>query len=153
MLVFFYGGESEGPRPGHVGIYSGQVMMINAPYSGTVVRYDEFSTRSQIGPLDFWGATDPAQLLLNPPPLPPPATLCDVQLRVLQDGFKGYDVRSLQWLLNGWVDAKLDPDAIFGPLTKTAVEDFQRKLGYKVDGVVGAQTWRGILGAPNPEAK
>ena len=40
MLVFFYGGEPSGPRPGHVGIVTGPSQMIDAPYSGTVVRYD-----------------------------------------------------------------------------------------------------------------
>jgi peptidoglycan hydrolase-like protein with peptidoglycan-binding domain len=103
-----------------------------------------------IGPMDFYGFTDPAKFLSSPAPLPPPATLVDVQLRVLSEGCKGYDVQSLQILLNGKNIAELAIDSIFGPQTLAAVKAYQRKLGYKVDGVVGAATWRSILGAPNP---
>jgi peptidoglycan hydrolase-like protein with peptidoglycan-binding domain len=114
------------------------------------VRYDSFSTMTTIGPMDFYGFTDPASFLSSPAPLPPPATLEDVQLRVLSEGCKGYDVQSLQILLNGKNVAELAIDSIFGPQTLAAVKAYQRKLGYKVDGVVGAATWRSILGAPNP---
>ncbi len=150
MLAFFYGGESKPPRPGHVGIVTASSEMIDAPYSGVDVRYDMFSTGKTIGPLDFWGFTDPASFLSSPAPLPPPATLEDVKLRVLSEGCKGYDVKSLQILLNGYFGPNLVVDAIFGPLTKAAVQDYQKTLGYTVDGIVGAQTWRSILGAPNP---
>jgi peptidoglycan hydrolase-like protein with peptidoglycan-binding domain len=150
MLAFFYGGEVGGPRPGHVGVVSAPSEMIDAPYSGVNVRYDMFSAGTTIGPLDFWGFTDPAKFLSSPAPLPPPATLVDVQLRVLSEGCKGYDVRAVQVLVNSFHDPQLVVDSIFGPLTKEAVEAYQKLLGYKVDGVVGAQTWRSILGAPNP---
>jgi peptidoglycan hydrolase-like protein with peptidoglycan-binding domain len=150
MLAFFYGGEVGGPRPGHVGVVSAPSEMIDAPYSGANVRYDMFSSGTTIGPLDFWGFTDPAKFLSSPAPLPPPATLEDVQLRVLSEGCKGYDVQSLQILLNGKDGGHLVIDSIFGPLTKEAVQHYQFILGYRVDGIVGAQTWRSILGAPNP---
>ena len=61
-LAFFYGGELGGPRPGHVGIVTGPGAMIDAPYSGTVVRYDRFSQTAVIGPMDFYGYTDPAAM-------------------------------------------------------------------------------------------
>jgi peptidoglycan hydrolase-like protein with peptidoglycan-binding domain len=124
--------------------------MIDAPYSGVNVRYDMFSAGTTIGPLDFWGFTDPAKFLSSPAPLPPPATLVDVQLRVLSEGCKGYDVQALQRLLNGLRNYNLEVDAIFGPLTKTAVLEYQQFMGYTQDGIVGAATWRSILGAPNP---
>jgi hypothetical protein len=124
--------------------------MIDAPYSGVNVRYDMFSAGTTIGPLDFWGFTDPAKFLSSPAPLPPPATLVNVQLRVLSEGCKGYDVQSLQILLNGKGYRQLTVDSIFGPDTKADVMAYQQKLGYKVDGIVGAATWRSILGAPNP---
>jgi len=150
MLVFLFGGETRPPRPGHVGIVTGPGKMIDAPYTGVDVRYDSFSTMTTIGPMDFYGFTDPAKFLSSPAPLPPPATLVDVKLRVLSEGCKGYDVQSLQILLNHVPEIHLDIDSIFGPLTKSAVEVYQKHLGYKVDGVVGAATWRSILGAPNP---
>jgi hypothetical protein len=150
MLAFFYGGETKPPRPGHVGIVTGPGKMIDAPYTGVDVRYDSFSTMTTIGPLDFWGFTDPAKFLSSPAPLPSPATLVDVRLRVLSEGCKGYDVQALQRLLNGLRNYNLAVDAIFGPLTKTAVLEYQQFMGYTQDGIVGAQTWRSILGAPNP---
>ena len=149
-LVFFYGGESSGPRPGHVGVAITSDQMIDAPYTGVDVRFDDFTTIPTIGPLDFWGATRPAAFGLGPAPLPPPATLVDMQLRVLSEGCKGYDVQAVQFLVNHYTGLTLAVDADFGPLTKEAVEAFQRRLGYTVDGIVGAQTWRGLLGAPNP---
>lgn len=36
--------------------------MIDAPYTGTVVRYDTFDQKATIGPMDFWGYTDPAAI-------------------------------------------------------------------------------------------
>ncbi len=41
-LVFFVGAELD-PPPGHVGIVTGPGRMIDAPFTGTVVRYDRFS--------------------------------------------------------------------------------------------------------------
>jgi peptidoglycan hydrolase-like protein with peptidoglycan-binding domain len=41
-------------------------------------------------------------------------------------------------------------DGIFGPVTKNAVEDFQKDSGLSVDGIVGPITW-GALGGNNPE--
>ena len=62
-LAFFYGAPGETSRPGHVGIVTGPGQMIDAPYTGQVVRYDTFSTTPTIGPMDFWGFTDPAALI------------------------------------------------------------------------------------------
>lgn len=76
-LVFYWGGEWEGPRPGHVGICTTPPApgtttgeMIDAPYTGVDVRYDPFDTSVQFGPLAFMGATRPA-LIVGTPPLPP----------------------------------------------------------------------------------
>ena len=148
--MFFHGSETTPPFPGHVGIALNSLYMIDAPYTGVAVRQDSYVTRPTIGPLDFYGATRPAALAVPPAPLPPPAILEDVKLRVLSAGCKGYDVQSLQVLLNFYHSGPLAVDADFGPLTKAAVEKYQKILGYTVDGIVGAQTWRSILGAPNP---
>jgi N-acetylmuramoyl-L-alanine amidase len=41
----------------------------------------------------------------------------------------------------------VDPDGIFGPATRAAVEAFQRLRGLRVDGVCGQQTWNTLVEA------
>jgi cell wall-associated NlpC family hydrolase len=42
-LVFFPGSDGTMADPGHIGIYAGQDMMLDAPFTGTVVRYDSIA--------------------------------------------------------------------------------------------------------------
>jgi cell wall-associated NlpC family hydrolase len=44
-----FGDYNNSGRIGHVGIYSGKKKMINAPYPGTVVRYDPIQPRYHVG--------------------------------------------------------------------------------------------------------
>jgi hypothetical protein len=69
--------------------------------------------------------------------------------RVLRQGMKGKDVEEVQiYLLRGGYLRKGDPahkippaiDGTFGPATKIGVQNFQRKVGLKADGVVGPAT-------------
>ena len=55
-------------------------------------------------------------------------------------------VRELQRLLND-AGAALRVDGAFGPATDAAVRDFQGRMGLKVDGIVGRQTWGTLRGA------
>jgi cell wall-associated NlpC family hydrolase len=58
-LVFFVGGGDGGSMtaPGHVGIYAGNGQIIDAPYTGTVVRYDNMTDAAQM--TQIVGATRP----------------------------------------------------------------------------------------------
>ena len=58
---------------------------------------------------------------------------------------EGDDVRELQNILNqnGY---DISEDGIFGAETKYAVEDYQKKNGLGVDGIVGPKTWGLLLG-------
>jgi hypothetical protein len=63
---------------------------------------------------------------------------------VLREGSTGQAVRDLQAHLkqNYPLYAKhLVVDGMFGPRTRVAVEEFQRRSGLTVDGVVGPKTW------------
>lgn len=58
-------------------------------------------------------------------------------VRVLKRGCKGYDVKELQINLNNLIDANLDVDGSFGPLTEAGVIAYQASYGLEVDGVFG----------------
>ena len=62
-------------------------------------------------------------------------------MQTIKQGSTGQEVRVIQYLLG------LDSDGQFGPLTKAAVEGFQRKQGLSADGVVGPLTWAKLAGA------
>jgi hypothetical protein len=55
-------------------------------------------------------------------------------------GDSGPDVTSVQHLLNAR-GAGLAADGVFGPLTETAVRNFQAAMGLSVTGVVDTRTW------------
>ena len=72
---------------------------------------------------------------------------------LLKQGSKGKPVERLQTDLNRLgAKPKLKVDGIFGPLTKAAVQAFQKKAKMKADGAVGNLTEAAILmGGPLPE--
>lgn len=73
------------------------------------------------------------------PPAPPSApSSARPELRV---GSTGPDVRLLQELLRARNGATIAADGDFGPLTRSAVINFQIRSGLVVNGVVDAETW------------
>jgi len=67
----------------------------------------------------------------------------------IREGDEGPVVRWAQYLLVRITLSYTDIDGIFGPITKHAVEEFQR-FNLTVDGIVGPQTWA-ALGGDRPE--
>lgn len=63
---------------------------------------------------------------------------------VLSRGSTGPDVGTAQHLLRSH-GHNINPDHAFGPETEGAVMSFQRARGYTVDGIVGQQTWGGLI--------
>jgi peptidoglycan hydrolase-like protein with peptidoglycan-binding domain len=59
---------------------------------------------------------------------------------VEQEGSKGEDVRTVQFLLRA-PGHPTGVDGVFGPLTKAAVQAFESSRGLAADGIVGQQTW------------
>ena len=55
----------------------------------------------------------------------------------LSQGDKGINVERLQKFLNWCINAKLSVDGSFGPATKKAVKNYQKKYGLAVDGYFG----------------
>ena len=73
---------------------------------------------------------------------------CDPNAELLALKAKGPLVTRLQNIL---IEKGFDPgfvDGIFGPKTKSAVEQFQEVNGLLVDGMVGPQTWSAICNPP-----
>lgn len=68
-----------------------------------------------------------------------------VQLRQLQEGMGGEEVRTVQRILKMLNYATGSVDGDFGPLTDAAVRAFQRHKGLDVDGIVGPDTWGRLL--------
>lgn len=62
----------------------------------------------------------------------------------IRQGDSGADVKALQLKLGVVVDGR------FGPLTREALEDFQRRHGLTPDGIAGPQTWAALQGSPVP---
>ena len=119
------------PGEDHCGVYISPGLMIDAPYTGTVTRYDSFRTTATTGTLQYVGAVRVATL----------ATVPAKPTLMLTNPFTtGQSVKDLQTALNRH-GAKLTVDGIFGPLTEAAVKIFQEVRGLVVDGVVGPVTW------------
>lgn len=69
--------------------------------------------------------------------------------RILQEGSRGAEVRTIQYYLNFiafFNDAlpEISVDGVFGPATRNAVLAFQRYYGLTQDGIVGRDTWNRI---------
>lgn len=74
--------------------------------------------------------------------------VCKVELKELEKGSTGLNVRALQTLLTGYGYScgAYGADGDFGKATDGAVRKFQQDNNLVVDGIVGANTWRKLLG-------
>jgi peptidoglycan hydrolase-like protein with peptidoglycan-binding domain len=64
----------------------------------------------------------------------------------IAEGATGPTVRWAQYKLVRRTLSYQQIDGIFGPVTKTAVEQFQKSAGLTVDGIVGPKTWAALGG-------
>ena len=93
-----------------------------------------FSTTTGLPCTSFFSSSTPT--------IPPMACLITLTLR---QGNQGEQVKCLQTKLNQNESLNLSLDGIFGPITKSAVMNFQRLHNLVVDGIVGPMT-RGVMG-------
>ena len=122
------------PGEDHCGVYISPGLMIDAPYTGAVTRYDRFSTTATTGTLQYVGAVRVATL----------ATVPVKPVLMLTTPFtSSQSVKDLQTALNK-NGAKLTVDGIFGPLTEAAVKVFQKSHLIPADGIVGSLTWSNL---------
>jgi hypothetical protein len=119
------------PGEDHCGVYISPDLMIDAPFTGAVTRYDRFSTTSAYGVLQYVGAVRVATLAATP---------AKPTLMLTNPYTTGQSVKDLQTALDSH-GAKLTVDGIFGPLTEAAVKAFQKSHLIPADGIVGPLTW------------
>ena len=70
---------------------------------------------------------------------------CIKRLAVIKLHSTGASIKFLQKTLNYILNLNLDDDGKFGPLTQTAVENYQSKKGLVEDGEVGFNTWTSLI--------
>ncbi|MEL6162249.1 MAG: peptidoglycan-binding protein [Cyanobacteria bacterium J06628_3] len=68
------------------------------------------------------------------------------QAQVFRQGSRGVDVTTVQNVLKsqGFMSPSINSTGYYGPITRTAVMNFQRSRNLRVDGVVGPQTLRAM---------
>jgi hypothetical protein len=119
------------PGEDHCGVYISPNLMIDAPFTGAVTRYDRFSTTGTDGVLQYVGAIRVATLATVP---------AKPTLMLTNPYTIGLAVMDLQTALNRH-GAKLVVDGVFGRLTEAAVKAFQKSHLIPADGIVGILTW------------
>lgn len=74
-------------------------------------------------------------------------------LNQLKSGSKGANVKKVQqWLVDkGYNIGKSGVDGILGKNTESAIKQAQGDNGWKVDGIVGKETWGGMFNEPKKE--
>ena len=72
-------------------------------------------------------------------------TECEVKLPVLSKGMKSGYVKSMQILLNAYINAKLEEDGQFGSLTEKQVKRYQKIVGYEQTGICDGKMWKHLL--------
>ncbi|MEV6454531.1 peptidoglycan-binding protein [Streptomyces anulatus] len=73
-----------------------------------------------------------------------PAAAAAPSWPALANGTSGANVTTAQYLLRG-AGYDISVDGAFGPATENTVIAFQTSKGYGADGVIGAQTWPGLI--------
>jgi len=91
----------------------------------------------------------PDTLSITPPPtpVPTPTPIPSPTPMGINRGYEGPEVPDIQYRLMelGYMDYD-EPTSLYGPMTKNAVELFQRQNGMQMDGIVGQATYDALMG-------
>lgn len=101
------------------------------------------------GVCDYFGVEYiPPETKKDEPAAKPAIDGVTVTLPILKKGSKGDEVKALQTMLKGlgYSLGIWGPDGDFGAQTDAVVKKYQKKKGLEVDGIVGAATWKSLLG-------
>ncbi|MDQ1031749.1 transcriptional regulator with XRE-family HTH domain [Streptomyces umbrinus] len=145
--------ETRHGRSLRVALVAGSVALVLAVSSAVLlaVRLSDGDSRASATPLGSAGSSVSA----SPSPSGPRTYACEVERidgrwyagnsrtrdAVLAEGLAGPEVAEAQCLLRRAGFAPGVVDGIFGPHTKSAVEQLQKQAGLVVDGIIGRHTW------------
>lgn len=142
-------------RLGHVGVYIGGGKVVEAMGQDYGVVETDLWSRGWA----YWGMPDwidysdqaepaPAEPEQVQKPEPAPAVTYQLALPLLRRGDQGSTVKAAQALLinAGYRCGQWGADGDFGPDTDAAVRRYQDRFGLEVDGEIGGETWRSLLG-------
>lgn len=122
--------------PGHIGVYIGDGKVVEcSPQWRNGVQITSKRKWQKHGKLPYINYSTKGE-----------EDIVSVELDVLRVNSRGEQVKALQRLLVGY-GYDLKADGVFGTITDRHVRSFQRKMGLSADGIVGAKTWRKLLGA------
>ncbi|MEV2189619.1 peptidoglycan-binding protein [Streptomyces phaeochromogenes] len=143
--------ETRHGRSLRVALVAGAVALVLAVSSAVLlaVRLSDGDSRASATPLGS------ATSSVSPSPSGPRTYACEVERidgrwyagnsrtrdAVLAEGLAGPEVAEAQCLLRRAGFAPGVVDGIFGPHTKSAVEQLQKRAGLVVDGIIGRHTW------------
>lgn len=116
----------------------GATRAVNGGLNGLDDRKKRYERALKVGAKLLPGGTSkPAPA--KPKPAPKPSGR-----PTLKRGSQGKAVKDLQAFMNRVYPlySKLVVDGIYGPKTEAVIKEFQRRAGLRVDGIVGASTWR-----------
>jgi len=150
--IAVFTGSSEKDHP-HVGLYVGNGKVIEA--SGT--QAGVCMSNITAGKWTYWGKLKYVDYSTENAPISPSVPSDDkILYPTLKMGNKGEKVAILQQLLidRGYKLPRYGADGDFGAETESAVKQYQKDHGLKVDGIAGEKTWTSLMGeAPAPVVK
>ena len=142
--VFTYNDTTK--KRGHVGLYIGNGYVIEAESTIKGVVMSKITLKKWVEWGELKGVDDSASESVPAGSAPADGNSHTEALPTLKRGSKGEYVTLLQTKLvnKGYSVGSCGIDGDFGQATLTAVKQFQKDHGLKVDGIVGAATWAAL---------
>jgi peptidoglycan hydrolase-like protein with peptidoglycan-binding domain len=135
-------------RSGHIGVYIGNGKVIESGGTNIGVVLSKLTAPASNKKWTNWGKMADVDYTNTTTPKQPDPSSCWLgrYLKIKAPYMRGEDVEQVQQALKS---SGFDPgaiDGIYGPYTERAVKAFQAKKGLVVDGIVGPDTTKTLLG-------
>ncbi len=136
-------------RSGHIGLYIGDGKVIEAGGTNIGVVTSKLKAPATTKRWTNWGRlADVDYESAYTPPVDPDTPSCWLgrYLKVTHPYTQGEDVEEVQQALTDQGFSPGPVDGFYGPKTEAAVKSFQQSKGLSVDGIVGPDTTKALLG-------